>query len=286
VVSFEIDKEINKVNIIKIKISVGMNKSRYNFIILIIKQAGDILLDSRKKHFEVLSKGGDSRNIVTSVDIEVNDFLEKAIYSTYPEDIIFSEETRDVATTKTTFWSIDPIDGTSNFSRHIPHFAIVITYIENNRPAVGAVYNPITRELFSFEKGKGAYLNGEKISVSSVSTLKESYTLLHIGRLDSVREWGIKLQKILLGKAKKTINLGSSALDLCFLAAGRVDVVIYGTLTTRDIAMAVAIVREAGGEVYDILGKPVSISSEPQKIIGVSNKELFDEINKETNFII
>lgn len=260
-----------------------MNKNRYNFIISIIKQAGDILLDSRKKHFEISSKKGDPRNIVTSVDLEINNFLEKAICSTYPEEVIFSEETKSVATTKTSFWSIDPIDGTSNFSRHIPHFAIVITYIENNRPAVGAVYNPITRELFSFKKEKGAYLNGEKISVSSISTLKESYTLLHIGRLDSVREWGIKLQKILLGKAKKTINLGSSALDLCFLAAGRVNIVIYGTLTTKDIATAVAIVREAGGEVYDILGKPVSISSKPQKIIGVSNKKLFDEINREMN---
>ncbi|TSD03492.1 MAG: myo-inositol-1(or 4)-monophosphatase [Parcubacteria group bacterium Athens0714_16] len=257
-----------------------MNKNKYNFIISTIKQAGDILIDSREKYFSVSSKDGDSRNIITSVDLEVNNFLEKMIHSTYPDEIIFSEETEDVITTKTGFWSLDPIDGTSNFARNIPHFAVVISYIENNEPVVGAVYNPITRELFSFEKNIGAYLNEKKISVSDVSTLKESYILLHIGRSDDVREWGIKLQRILLGKAKKTINLGSSALDLCFLAAGRVDAVIYGTLTTKDIAAAIAIVREAGGEVYDISGIPVSINKEPQQIIATTNRELFKEISQ------
>jgi len=267
-------------------IDSNMNEDRYNFIVSTVKQAGDFLLDSRKKHFEVLLKEGDSRNIVTTVDLEANDFLEKAIHSAYPEEIIFSEETEDVATTRTSFWSLDPIDGTSNFARDIPHFAVVVTYMENNEPTVGAVYNPVTRELFSFKKEEGACLNGEKISVTNISTLKEAYALLHIGCSEDVREWGIGLQRIFLGKAKKTINLGSSALDLCFLAAGRVDVVIYGTMTTRDIATAVAIVRDAGGEVYDIFGNPVSMSSKPQKIIGTSNKALFDEIKKVTDSMI
>lgn len=255
-----------------------MNKDRYNFIIVTIKQAGQLLLDSRKKHFEISSKEGDYRNVVTAIDFEINDFLEKAIRSTYPEEIIFSEETRDSVAEQASFWSLDPIDGTSNFARNIPHFAIVISYVENNEPIVGAVYNPVTNELFSFKKGKGAYLNGEKISVASISLLKEAYALLHIGRLKEIHEWGLAIQGIFLREAKKTINLGSSALDLCFLAAGRVDIVIYGTMTTRDIATAIAIVREAGGEVYDVTGNPVAISSAAQKIIGTANKSLLLEI--------
>lgn len=257
-----------------------MYKNKYNFIISTIKQAGDILINSRQKYFSVSSKNGDSRDMVTSVDLEINNFLEQTIHLTYPGEIIFSEETEDVITTKTGFWSLDPIDGTSNFAHNIPHFAIVISYIENNAPVVGAVYNPITRELFSFQKDVGAYFNEKKIYVNHVSVLKESYTLLHIGRSKDVREWGMKLQGILLDKAKKTINLGSSALDLCFLATGRFDIVIYGTLTTRDIATAISIVREAGGEVYDIFGVPVSINKKPQQIIATANKELFKEISQ------
>ncbi len=257
---------------------------RYNFIISTIKQAGQLLLDARKRHFEVSSKEGDYRNIVTAVDLEINDFLEKAISLAYPEEVIFSEETDNAAAERTSFWSLDPIDGTSNFARNIPHFAVVVSYIENNEPIVGAVLNPVTGELFSFKKGEGVYLNGEKISVADISVLKEAYALLHIGRLEEIHEWGLEIQRIFLKEAKKTINLGSSALDLCFLAAGRVDIVIYGTITTRDIATAIAIVREAGGEVYDVFGNPVSINLTPQKIIGTANKALFTEIKNKLSF--
>lgn len=251
---------------------------RHTFIIQTIREAGALLLDLRSKKVEIGSKESDYRNVLTSADIEVNDFISKRINLEYPGEIVLSEEIENNIETSTTYWTIDPIDGTSNFARGIPHYAVVIAWVENGAPIVGAVFNPVTRELFSFEKGKGVYLNENKINVSSITTVKDSYVLLHIGRKEEIRDWGINLQKFFLANAKKNINLASSALDLCFLAAGRADIVIYGTMTTRDISVAMGLVREAGGEVYDSNGNPAELSGESQKVYGVANKALFDEL--------
>jgi len=150
--------------------------------------------------------------------------------------------------------------------------------VENGKATVGAVYNPVTKELFSFQKNVGVFLNGEKVAVSSTVELKEAHILLHIGRSLKNRDWGLDLQKTILASAKKNINLGSSALDLCFLVSGRVDAVIYGTMTTLDISPTIEMVRLSGGEVYDLKGKPVLFSSKPQNIIATSTPELFKEI--------
>lgn len=253
-------------------------KERYQFIIETIREAGELILSLREEKFETYSKNKDARNLVTSVDLAVNDFIYKKIHSLYPNEIILSEETKSQSIIPDSFWSVDPIDGTSNFTRGIPHFATCITYIEKGEPIVGAVFNPITNELFSFKKDKGAFLNNKKIRVSDISKLSDAYVLLHIGRKENLREWGIGLQRKFLSSAKKNINLGSSSLDLCFLATGRVDAVVYGTLTTQDVVVAVAMVREAGGEVYNLDGNPVLLSPEPQTIVATSTKKLFDEI--------
>lgn len=251
--------------------------TKYQFIISTIKEAGEILLESRKKNIDITTKD-DYRDLVTNVDLEVNDFISKSINAAYPGEIIFSEESKQNIETSNSYWTIDPIDGTSNFARGIPSYAIVLAWVENGESVIGAIYNPITRELFSFEKGKGSFLNNEKINTSSISDIKESYVLLHIGRKEELREWGINLQKFFLANAKKNINFASSALDLCFLASGRVDIVIYGTLTTKDISAAIGLVRGAGGEVYDSHSAPVSLSDIPQKIFAVANKELFEKM--------
>lgn len=253
-------------------------QNRYNFVLALIQEAGQKVLESRDKHIDVSSKGGDERDLVTNVDREVGEFITERIKAAYPDEAVRSEEAE--SETKDSFWSIDPIDGTSNFARNIPHYAVVISYIENRVPVVGAIYNPITKDLFSFEKGNGAFENNRPIKVSGVTTLKDAYVLLHIGRKEDVRDWGIKLQKHFLAHAKKNTNLGSSALDLAFLASGREDVVIYGTMSTMDIAVAAELLRAAGGEIYSPDGVPMQYKKEPQQIIATASRELFDEISK------
>lgn len=252
-------------------------KERYDFIISTIKEAGELLVAEIEKGFEVSSKEGDSRNILTEVDLKVDEFFKNKIKEKYPEEKIYSEEGGDDFGTLP-MWSLDPIDGTSNFARAIPHYAVVMAFVENGEAVVGAVFNPITRELFSFEKGRGVFLNGKEIKASEVKGIKDAYVLLHIGRKENLHDWGLRLQKTLLASAKKNANLGSSALDLAFLASGRVDAVVYGTMTTLDIAVAISMVRFAGGEVYDVSGNPVVLSKEPQQVFATSTRELFEEI--------
>lgn len=237
-------------------------------------------MKARGEHILVSSKNNDPRDIVTDVDLKIDRFIKSKINTEFPGEKIYSEETADEVDLSESFWSIDPIDGTSNFARGIPHFAVVISWIKNGEPFAGAIYNPVTKELFSFEKSRGASLNGKPISVSKISNLKDTYTLLHIGRKKEIMNWGINLQKNLLEKAKKNINLGSSALDLAFLATGRVDAVIYGTITTVDIAVATALVRAAGGEVYGLDAFPTKLSRVPQQIIATCTKDLFNEISR------
>ena len=145
-----------------------MNDKRYDFIISTIKEAGDKALKSKDNHLEISIKDGDPRNILTNVDIEVNEYITNSIRVHFPNETIYSEEAADENISLGSFWSIDPIDGTANFARSIPHYAVVIAYVDKGVPIVGAVYNPITNELFSFKKDKGAFLNGKPIHVSEI----------------------------------------------------------------------------------------------------------------------
>jgi myo-inositol-1(or 4)-monophosphatase len=255
-------------------------ENRYEFIVALVKEAGNRILEAKEKNFEVNTKNEDRRDFVTSVDLEINEFLTSKIQEKFPDEVVLSEETDVSPQGDQSYWSVDPIDGTSNFARGIPHYAVVISFLVNEEPVVGAIYNPVTKDLFSFEKDKGSFLNDKPIHVTQISDLKEAYVLLHIGRNEKVREWGLTLQKFFLGSAKKNINLGSSALDLAYLACGRVDAVIYGTMTTIDVAVATALLREAGGEVYSLNGDSIKFTKDPQQIIATATKELFEEIKK------
>jgi len=253
--------------------------NHYDFIITHIQAAGDLLMQLRKEKFETLQKGNDPRDIVTSVDVAVNDFLTGKIRESFPEDAIYSEETDGVHEAER-LWTIDPIDGSSNFSRGIPHFAICVAYLQHGVPEAGAVYNPVTNELFSFKKGGGAFLNGTPIHVSRETDLKNSFVLLHAGRKAELREWGGHAYRQLLEHAKKTTNLAGSALDTCFVAAGRVEANIYGTLSTLDIAAAVGILREAGGVLVNGNGEPATLMSTPQRIIATNSTTIANAVRE------
>lgn len=249
----------------------------YDFIIAKVREAGDILLAARDAGFETHIKKGDARDIVTSVDIAVNDFLKKEIAAAFPGDSIYSEE-GGAATASSRLWIIDPIDGSANFSRGIPHFAICAGLMERGVPVIGIVFNPVTRELFSFKKGGGAFLNGKPIYVSDISELKDAQIFLHAGRKQEVWKWGGESYAKLLEHARKTTNLASSSLDTCFVAAGRAQGNIYGMLSTLDIAPALGILYEAGGVASNAKGEPLVYSQEPQRIYMASNRHMLEQL--------
>lgn len=250
----------------------------YPFILDSLKEAGTILLKERESRFAVFHKGGDPKDIVTSVDHAINEYLTERIKESFPEDSIHSEETLEVNKPGTRIWTIDPIDGSSNFSRGIPHYSICLGLLENGVAIAGGVYNPATNELFSFEKGGGAFLNGAPIRVSQIKDLKDCFVLFHAGRRPDLQEWGGNGYRALLGSVKKTSNLAGTALDTCFVAAGRVEASVYGTMATMDIAPAVGILIEAGGAMADKDGLPITYTKESQKTYAVNCPEVLEGI--------
>lgn len=252
---------------------------RYTFAVSAVKRAGEKLLQISENELKIELKDNDIQNIVTNADFEISNFLTQEISKTFPNEIIYSEENSDVNVESGSYWSIDPIDGTSSFSRKIPHFAVVLTYVENGSPQVAAVYNPKTNELFSFESKKGAFLNGKPVKVSKVSEISQAYTFIRIGRDQTKWDWGISSYKFLLENANKTYSFGSSSLDICFVGAGRIEVCMYGTLTTIDIAGALGFVKEAGGMIIDKNGNEITtLSKEKQIIIAINNENILENL--------
>lgn len=257
---------------------VRNNMTHYDFAVDLVQQAG-AQLKVFAKEIVVSHKGTDVRDVVSNADLALNTFLVDEIRHAFPDHRIHSEEgvSGDVQTSPY-MWTIDPIDGSANFARSIPHFAICIGLLEDGVPIVGAVYNPVTDELFSFEAGRGAFLNGTPVQVSSINEPEEAQGILIVGHQAPLWDWGTAVYRSFLEHLKKLKAFGSSSLDLCFLAAGRADIVVYGTLTTQDIASAIGIVRAAGGEVYTAAGVPAAFSSVRQTIIATSSKELFEKV--------
>ena len=252
---------------------VGFMEDRYKFVVNLTKEAGEKILESKDRHMDVSIKHNDPRDILTNVDIEISDFISQKIKETFPGENIYSEENTNVDLSSGSFWTIDPIDGTANFSKDIPHFAVVLGYVHLGVAMVGTVYNPVTRELFSFEKDKGAYLNDKPIHVSSVTDIGNSTVLLSSGRKPEHWEWGMKFYKFLLGKVNKLRSLSCSGLDICFVAAGRVELCLYGQLTAIDIIPAIGILKEAGGVIGGPNGPVDEISDKSQIIYAANNQE-------------
>ncbi len=229
-------------------------------------------------------KGNDVRNVVTNIDHEIDTLITTHIHKDFPEHHVYSEERGGEVSSSGYLWSIDPIDGTSNYVRGIPHYATCVSVLYEGNVVGSAIYNPVTDECFTFDTVGGARLNGGKISCSLVTELKDAYVNFHPGRKPEMRAWGGSLKVLFLGEAFKSLNLGSAALDLCYLACGRFDLVIYGTLTTLDVAGALTMVRQSGGEVYAYGGDtPIEMSPFPQQIVGACSPSLLADFYAREN---
>jgi myo-inositol-1(or 4)-monophosphatase len=247
----------------------------YDFILEVIQKAGQLLREEQVKGFTVSSKEGNERNVVTNSDLIINKFLEGEIIRVYPEHRIYSEESVAREVESEYQWTLDPIDGTSNFARGIPHYAVCVGLLRLGVPIAGAVFNPITNELFSFKLGEGAFLNGAPLHVSTITQPEKGEVLFSGGGRDKSKwEWGVSVYRTLLTSVGKRRLLGCSSLDVCFVAAGRVEACVYGTLTTLDISPAFGILKEAGGIARTDEGKELTLTSLPQQTY-VANNEAF-----------
>ena len=222
----------------------------------IVLRAGDIQMARRDSGFRIDKKG--TIDLVTEVDLECERMCRAVIAERFPDHGVLAEELssgpseRAVSTHR---WVFDPLDGTTNYAHGLPIFCASLALEINGRAEAAAVYDPTRRELFTAERGEGAYLNGIRLQVSSADRLIDS--LLVTGfPYDVHKQSGdlVALFGAFLGRARAVRRLGSAALDLCYVAAGRFDAFWEQHLKPWDVAAGALIAAEAGGTVTGMDG--------------------------------
>ncbi len=239
-------------------------------------EAGKLLLTNFGQRQEIFGKGKatDIANFVTKTDLASQKEIIGILKEAFPHYGFLSEEGVNQKTSK--MWVIDPLDGTRNFASGNPFFSISIAFERNGEIECGVVYDPLRNEMFFGERGKGAYLNDEKIRVSGAKELEECLLSTGFGydrgeALDRTLEY---IRKLLKYGVIDIIRDGSAALDLCYVAAGRTAGFWEFSLNPWDTAAGIVLVSEAGGRVTEIHGSPWRLES---KSILATNRKVHED---------
>ena len=215
-------------------------------------------------------------DLVTEADHASEKAIIETIQKNYPDHFILSEETGEIKTTSEYKWIIDPIDGTINFANGIPICCVSIGLEKDGEIIMGSVYNPFMNELFVAEKNMGATLNNKKIQVNNKANVGNSCLVTGFPYTYVESENGpLEIFSALIRKAIPVRRLGSAAIDLCWVAAGRFDGYFEHHLQTWDSAAGFLMVKEAGGKVTDFSGKDYSVY---QKQILATNGLIHEEL--------
>lgn len=205
-------------------------------------------------------------NFVTTADARSEDILVHELSKARPDYEILTEEKGEVAATAPTFkldplggyrWIIDPLDGTTNFWHGIPHFAVSVALERKGEILAGVVYNPITDELYYGEKGKGVFLNNQRIRVSGRRSLEAAL----VGLGSSTGAQGRPLNRPGIARIGALRHFGSCSLDLAYVASGRLDAFFEADLPLWNRAAGSVLVKEAGGFVGTWCGESSILAS-------------------------
>lgn len=210
------------------------------------RKAGSLLKENFGAVANIRKKG--VIDLVTDSDLRAEKIIIETIRADFPSDRIIAEESGTQGESPDRTWIIDPLDGTTNFAHGFPFFGVSIALESKGRIALGIVYNPYSEEYFEATKGSGAFLNGRPITVSKTREIGES--LLATGfPYDIQTNAGdvLKLFGRMIKMAQGIRRPGSAALDLCYVACGRIDGFWEKGLQPWDTAAGVIIVKEAGG---------------------------------------
>ncbi len=234
------------------------------FMLDIADTAGQILMSNFRKDLTVESK--DDRiggiDIVTNADKASEDAIIKRISKRFPDHDVLAEETSGEITGSPWLWVIDPLDGTVNFAHNYPHFAISIALLERGDVIAGVVCDPLKKETYHAIKGVGAFLNGRSIRVSGADTLNRSIvgTGFPYDKAFTSDNNLTEFSKV-LPKVQGMRRLGSAALDLAYVACGRLDGFWELKLKPWDVAAGILLVEEAGGNVSNRFGQEFDLYS-------------------------
>ena len=213
-------------------------------------EAGEIQLSYLGKNKEILHKSNEF-DLVTVADKKSEEKILSVIRANFPEHAILGEEGGIKGNKNSEYlWIVDPLDGTTNFAHDFPHFAVSIGLVKNGKIILGIVYDVSKNELFWAAEGTGAFINSEPITVSKVPELKKS--LLATGfpaSKEKALEDNLVYFREFVIRSQAVRRPGAAALDLCYVAAGRLDGFWELNLSPWDVTAGTCIVREAGGKV-------------------------------------
>ena len=240
--------------------------------------AGHLLKKGFGTSYEISTKAG-RHNLVTTYDKLAEEAISKMIAEKFPSHGFLGEESGLRSQSGNMLWIVDPLDGTVNFAHDIPIFCVSIALAIASKVVLGVVYQPMTDELFWAEKGKGAFLNGKKIQVSTQEHLNDAY--LTTGFPYNVHEDPMHCIETFSRLTRLGIpirRLGSAAIDLSYVAAGRFDAYWEVSLQPWDLAAGLLLVEEAGGSVTRYDGSSCHI--EQAGPVLATNKRLHSQLQK------
>lgn len=208
-----------------------------------------------ERSFDVNLKG--PIDLVTAVDHEAETAIVECLRRLQPAVPILAEESGMIEGSKTGCrFIVDPLDGTTNFAHGFPIFSVSVAYEEGSEVVAGAVLDPVREELFAAEASAGSHLNGTRIRVSSTRKIESALLATGFPYSRAAMDRALDLFVRIMRRARAVRRAGSAALDLCSVAAGRLDAFWEETLRAWDTAAGELIVREAGGRVTDFDGQP------------------------------
>jgi myo-inositol-1(or 4)-monophosphatase len=257
-----------------------MQKPVVNVMVKAARQAGSVILRhlSKLDSLNVVEKS--RQDYASEVDAAAEKEILKELRRAYPEAAFLAEESGAMGKGRQTF-VIDPLDGTSNYLRGLPHYCVSIALVENGEPTDGVVYDPLRNDLFTASKGAGAMLNDKKIRIADRKDLVGSLIVTGFPprerarltpQLDAIRALMTEYQ------AEDIRRTGSAALDLAYVACGRADGYFEAGIKPWDIAAGMLLVREAGGRICDFRGRGEKLLDGGQIVAG--NLKLCEALQK------
>ena len=231
-----------------------MQKPAVTVMVKAARAAGNIILRhvGRLESLTVVEKS--RQDYASEVDSLAEAEIIRELKRAFPDHAFLGEESGQVGKSRNTF-VIDPLDGTSNFLRGLPHYCVSIALLENGEPQHAVIYDPLRNEIFSATKGSGAFLNDRRLRVGTREGVNGALIVTGFPPRERKRlSAHLKALEALMADAEDIRRTGSAALDLAYVACGRADAYFEAGLKPWDIAAGVLLVREAGGRVTDFRG--------------------------------
>ncbi len=229
-------------------------------------EAGEIITKYFGKKHQYKFKNEDQSDFATQADLESEQKIIQILTKNFPNSSIIAEESGQTQKGSEYTWVIDPVDGTFSFAVGVPFYSVSIGLLKNNQPILGVIYNVSMKQLYWATVGSGAFLNGERISVSSRDKIEGAAASLDYGHRQKRQEKIEKYVRPLITKVGYVYSFGSSVSTLGMVAQGILDVYV-NEAWIWDFAAGVVIVREAGGKVTDFEGKEIDWSKQRLNIV-------------------